>query len=307
MLPEVYLPAGIVVTVAGCLYAKLVDAVSVPKLLTGTRIVLLASNLLSYVGLRSTDSKWLVFALIIWYDLLFTFVEVGFWGLASHLFNVRQGKRLFGLIGSGEQVAGAIGGFSVPLVVGLIGTTNLLLVSLIAFGLSVGVLLILVRRFGSSLDESDDEEEVELGTEAPGGKGGIARFFRDRYEVLIIAVTVLSLFAFYFLDMAFYDEAGRQFPGEEDLARFLGTFNGVVQIVSLIILPLLSGRLLGRYGLRFGLLAVPVVVGAGALLLAATGSALGVGAFFLYELMSDHVAIVRGISRLLSQRLRELV
>ena len=131
MLPYVYIGSGVVAAIGGFIYTTFEKRISIPRLMLGTMVVLILSNLVFFLALRLTGAKWVVFAAIIWYDVLFTFVEVGFWGLATNLYNVRQGKRLFGLIGSGEQLAGTIAGMSTPLVVSLIGTTNLLLVALV--------------------------------------------------------------------------------------------------------------------------------------------------------------------------------
>jgi len=55
---------------------------------------------------------WPVAALMIWFEVVWALTSLEFWGLAGRLMNLRQGKRLFGLIGSGDMVATVIGGFS---------------------------------------------------------------------------------------------------------------------------------------------------------------------------------------------------
>ncbi len=287
MLPYVYIGSGVVAAIGGFIYAKLEEKISVSRLMLGTMIVLLISNVVFFAGLRLAGAKWIVFAAIIWYDVLFTFMEVGFWGLATGLYNVREGKRLFGLIGSGEQLAGTIGGLATPLIVVLIGTTNLLLVSLVAFVICLGVLLIILRQNADRLGAGHGAEEAgedgdEEGAESPGG---IRRLLKDRYVALIVLGMVTTLFAFFFLDMAFYDGARARYADEEQLARFLGVFNGVVQGISLFMLPLLSGRLLNRFGLKFGLLLLPVLVGGGTVMLAGCGTVLGIGAVFFWLLV----------------------
>ncbi|MBT4821001.1 MAG: hypothetical protein HON70_35150, partial [Lentisphaerae bacterium] len=287
MLPYVYIGSGVVAAIGGFIYTTFEKRISIPRLMLGTMVVLILSNLVFFLALRLTGAKWVVFAAIIWYDVLFTFVEVGFWGLATNLYNVRQGKRLFGLIGSGEQLAGTIAGMSTPLVVSLIGTTNLLLVALVAFVFCLGVVWVIVRRNSERLCTVHEggEDDEPAGEGDPQKPGGLRKLLKDRYVTLIVLATVTTLFAFFFLDMVFYDGARARCANEEELARFLGVFNGVVQAVCLFVLPLLSGRLLNRFGLKFGLLVLPLVVGGGALLLAGTGTALGIGAAFFWLLV----------------------
>ena len=73
-----------------------------------------------------TGARWLTFAVVIWSDVVFTLACLGYWALAARLFDIRQGKRLFGLITAGELAAGAAGGLSVPLVLRFAQTPLLL-------------------------------------------------------------------------------------------------------------------------------------------------------------------------------------
>ncbi len=51
-----------------------------------------------------------------------------------------------------------------------------------------------------------------------------------------------------------------QFPDADDLARFLGGYTAVMNVVSIAFLVLLAGPLMRRYGLRLGVSANPVVL-----------------------------------------------
>jgi len=66
--------------------------------------------------------------------------------------NVRQAKRLFGVIGAGEVAASIVGGFTLPFLVDQIGTKNLVLAAAVAAALSLGVLQVIVRSFGAAID-----------------------------------------------------------------------------------------------------------------------------------------------------------
>ena len=51
--------------------------------------------------------------------------DLEYWAVASRIYDVRQAKRLFGLIGTGEVIARIVGAFSVPLLVGWFGVAEL--------------------------------------------------------------------------------------------------------------------------------------------------------------------------------------
>ena len=64
----------------------------------------------------------------------------GYWGLVSLLFNIRESKRVFSIVGSGDIPAKLIGYLSTPLLIPIIGLTNLLLVAVVS--LLVGFFLL---------------------------------------------------------------------------------------------------------------------------------------------------------------------
>ena len=57
------------------------------------------------------------------------FVVSIFWSVMADVFSAGQGKRLFGFIGAGGTIGGIAGAGLTSVLVGLLGTANLLLVS----------------------------------------------------------------------------------------------------------------------------------------------------------------------------------
>lgn len=109
-LPYVYIGISIIATVLSYVYLKLGQKLTLSQLLAATLSFLLASLLLFWGGLSISQSGTLVFILPIWYEVLWTLTSLAFWNLAGRLFNVRQGKRLFAFVSSGEAVAILLGG-----------------------------------------------------------------------------------------------------------------------------------------------------------------------------------------------------
>src|SRR6185295_13024667 len=128
-LPLIYVATALVCTAIGLLYTRLEARLSVQTLLTATLGFLALATLAFYLGLTALNSRPLVFGVMVWKDVHWTLMNLEFWALAGLLLDVRQGKRLFGMIALGEIIAGTLGGFSVPLFVKTCGTLALLLVS----------------------------------------------------------------------------------------------------------------------------------------------------------------------------------
>ncbi|MCK5093404.1 MAG: hypothetical protein KAR18_01685, partial [Spirochaetes bacterium] len=57
------------------------------------------------------------FILLVWVDAEIILSGLVFWTTANRLYNIRQAKRLFGLIGSGQVIAYIAAGALIPLLV----------------------------------------------------------------------------------------------------------------------------------------------------------------------------------------------
>jgi AAA family ATP:ADP antiporter len=261
-LPYVYIGSAAATVLVGFLYNKLQTRLPFATLRITTLVFLLVTVCAFRFGLAITTSKWLSFALLFWLRMLLVLTTLEFWGLAAGLFNVRQGKRLFGLIGSGELAANILGGFATPVFVMLLGTPNLLFLSATGIGLALVLLLITVRNFANRLVSPQDRENTEEKTSG----NDLLRLLNNPYIMLIILSNVLMVIVYNFVDYTFYDYTKARYQDEALLASFLGPFFAVVQSITVVMKTFFASRLFSRYGLQFGLLAHPL------LLIAGTGS-----------------------------------
>src|SRR5207249_2815805 len=81
-----------------------------------------------------------------------------------------------------------------------------------------------------------------------------------RYTWLLFALVSFSFLSAFFLDNIFSDRAEARFHDAERLAGFLGIFWGSCNLAALIFKSGIAGRLLTRYGLALGILALPVLL-----------------------------------------------
>jgi hypothetical protein len=264
-LSYAYIGAAAVIAIAGAGYARLERRVSTGRLFSLT----VQGMLVSIVGLRA--GLWLfpgpvvVFATLMWSQLLTVFISIEFWGLAGRIFNVREAKRIFPLIASGADVAYALGCFSVPVLVPLIGTPNLLLVSAGGIVIALLALRVILREKAEQLaagDEGGDEED-EASDDPSHEKP--PSLFRSRYFVLLSLLVTLSQLCYYLLDFSFLSQVQVRYPGQDELSKFLGLLFGSITVVNLILKPIVGTRLLARYGITAGLLVLPCFVFGGAL------------------------------------------
>jgi ATP/ADP translocase/HEAT repeat protein len=266
-LPYVYIASAGFVALCGFLYARIEARTPVSLLLPATLVLLVLSVVAWRLGLWLTHATWLAFGLLLWLRVLVVLTNLVFWGLAGRLFNVRQGKRLFSLIGSGELAASILGGFATPLVVPVLGTHNLLLGSACSLVACLGLLLVTLRRCAAPLTAEAKEEST-----TPATPHSLTQLLQQRYVVLIFLIQMLLVMVYYFVDFTFLAQTKAHYQTEEQLANFLGPFLGMVETINFLTSTLLSSRLITRYGLRVGLLVHPIGLMGCSVLLAVTGT-----------------------------------
>lgn len=228
---------------------------------------LLAIALGAWLALAASGNAWIPFVVFMLAGPSLALLEVEFWGLASNLFDLSQGKRLFGAVSTGEVISAILGFFLVPVLVDVLGSPVPLLG--IAAGGAFGGLLVaryVTYRFAGHPARSDGA----AGSERTGDGGVETASGWNRYLVLMGALMVVFVFAFYLLDLGFLSQVSGRFDGNA-LAKFFGVFYGTIKLLELLGRPFLGSRLVHRFGLRLGLLLLPVA------LLIAGGCAVAVG------------------------------
>jgi hypothetical protein len=226
-----------------------------------------------------TDNPWGPFALFVWIVPALTLLNLEFWGLASRLFDLRQGKRLFGLVSAGESVSAILGYILVPLLLEYLFDDPIHLLALAVTGLLGCILVVLLmgRRFPGELTCRPEDTDGRTPAVRPD-------VWRSRYFFLIAGLIVLAVLANYLIDFNFLSQVRSHFHGAGSVARFVAVFFGLLKVIELPVRGLLAGRLLSSFGLRAGLGLLPITLllcTAGA---AAAGALLGEhnGFFFLF-------------------------
>jgi ATP:ADP antiporter, AAA family len=253
-LPWVYMTTAAASGVLGLLYARTERKVT-PVTLFRALLVTLALAIAGFYVLASIAPQRLGFPIMVWKDAHNIFINVEFWAVAGLLFNVRQGKRLFALVGAGDVLGGIFAGLSVPLFVDRFGTASLLAVAFVAVLLSLGTLNTIVRELGDRF--VTEEEHVE------GNARSVHAMMRDPYLAMFFGVSVVCYLNFYLVDYVFFAETREHVQSPEALARFFGTLFAVCGAGNLFMTAVVSGRVFQRFGVGAGLLALPVAMAIG--------------------------------------------
>ncbi|MDP6698491.1 MAG: hypothetical protein QGH25_02500 [Candidatus Latescibacteria bacterium] len=253
-LPRGYLVTGVVGYLVGFWLSRLQRRLSLPHLLSAALALPLALVFIFRLSFWLAPGPWLTFAMFVCIGPFISLVYFVFRALIGRLFNLRQSKRLFGLISSGDVLSAIIGFFSVPLVILLLGNViELLIVAGVALALGWFLVMRINRQFATVLATAQPTD-----TESPAG--GLLDLLQDRYLLLIVGMATLVVMGFYYIDYVFLAQVRMRFFDLEFLARFISVLYGIIRVVELIVKTFLSGRLLNNYGLKFGLVALPVLL-----------------------------------------------
>jgi AAA family ATP:ADP antiporter len=255
-LAYTYIGGALSVILVGSMYTWLQHKVSPTKLVVWTLIFLLLTLLGARGWLYLGQDKGPAAFLAVWAVAYSTLTYMSIWGLFGQLFDTRQAKRLFGLIGAGEFAADIVAGFITPVLVSAIGSINLILVAALGLFGSV-VFTILISRAFSGAASPALSASAEEKTPAPK----LSEMLKDRYALSLHLIWGLSLMVFYLMDMAFSDQVEDHFTDAMDpMASFLGVFFAVGSAVNMVVQTFFTGRVLDKVGILKALLLLPGLV-----------------------------------------------
>lgn len=256
-LPTVFLLSALTNPLLCLAYSRLERRLS-PGALFGVSLSLLLVGTLLARALLQISGTWPALVVMLFYQALYLLTGLEFWGLCAQLLDVRQSKRLLGLVSSGELAAQIGLGLAIPWLVRWCQTVDLLWVSVLGLVACLRLLSRLRREWTAQL------EQVE--SEAVGPPQASANGYLKLLWAATAGYTLCACFQF----QLFYDVASLRYPGESQLASFLGIYQAASGLLALLMGGLASGFVLERFGLAKTLLALPTAVMTLSLALAGT-------------------------------------
>jgi len=267
-LPYVYILTAFVSVVMGYLYTYFENRLDIKILLKVTLGFVLSIVVVFLLLITVSDNRLASMAIMVFKDVMWMFAGMEFGILVGIIFNIRQGKRLFGILMSGEILAGILGGLSVGFILQYIDTKSLLFISIVSLLLSNLVLFKILslysHRFEQTIDDKMEREEGSI----------VKDLLSNNYYLTFFVISILAFFVFYFIDYIFYFSVEQKFHDEKELASFFGLFFTLLNITNLFSSLFISGQTLSRYGVVFGLVVIPIIalMGSTSLLLIGVGS-----------------------------------
>jgi len=266
-LPYMYfITAGLIVATS-YFYSRIVDTMARHRFLI---LQLLFSGGVIIVVWMAIPLKYifLPYALFSLSETISSLLFMHFGIFANSVFNLREGKRIFPLIGGVGLIGTVLGSALAHPVVAWIGTVNLLLVWLATLVLSIPIVL----RAHQSAKESGVLAQHSATAKDESEEVGFFQRFSDVWRVpLIRTLTYLSIpmwLVSYFVDFQFFMAINEVFGEQDQLTGFLGIFNSITFLSGFMLQLFVTGRLLRKFGVGNTILAHPISLTFGALGLA---------------------------------------
>ncbi|MES2646771.1 MAG: hypothetical protein V4717_07860 [Bacteroidota bacterium] len=255
--PKVYLLAAFILFPVNALYARMDLKLNSKKLLQLSIVFAAVSMGLLLILWVTIQSEWLVLLLVAWNLMLYMVVGYAYWGLASLLFNVRESRRIFSVIGAGDLPAKA-GGYYVVAVLSSVTGINAIMAAAIVFFL---IAFFLCKKLfsHSAIDWESYESESHHVTHEPTGNWSM-RFFKNKLIQWISALSLVAYMVFYIVEFTFLSEVKIRYKSAHELASFIGLFLATGRLVSIFVKLLFTSRLINRLGLVKSLLITPVLI-----------------------------------------------
>ncbi|MDQ3290982.1 MAG: hypothetical protein M3Q05_06790, partial [Bacteroidota bacterium] len=256
-LPKVSLLAAGLLLLANYFYARLEARLSAKKLLQVIILFSIGSILFTWLEATVFSISWFPFFLSAWNLVVYMLVGYAFWGMAAIIFNVRESRRIFAVVGSGDIPAKIIGYAAVAVLAPLIGVVNVLAISIFSFLIAYYYL----NQFNHPNIVAVPEHGHSSHNHAPGNQPDlIEQYFHNKLIFSIAVWSFLGFTIYYLIDITFLTEIKAKFKSSHELASFLGVFFAVGRVLAIFLKVIFSSRVINRLGLANSLLITPAVL-----------------------------------------------
>ena len=213
---------------------------------------------------------WNGIVYFLWVGIFSLMIIAQFWSFANDIYTPEQGKRLFVLLAFGASAGGVFGPMLASFILDMVGVFNLLLVSagilLLSLLLTNYILSTVESRPAGQPVEAETPEEPEMGRE-----GALKVVFRSKYllmiALLILIINFVNTTGEYILGSSVQQAAAElaAAPGAEEgvdkayIGKFYANFFTVVGFTGLLLQLLVVSRILKYLGVRFAIMALPII------------------------------------------------
>lgn len=252
-LPYIWIASAITLFIAILLYERLLDLFGRFQVVLGTAALFIAILVLFWAGLNGSTPVVAV-SFYIFVDLFGVVLVEQFWSLANSVYDTRDGKKWYGLVGTGGLIGGAIGSGAAAL---LIRSTPLQTRDLLLVGAAIVALIWLLTWW---LGQQKIFDDAAIKTRTASDKRGWRHLFSSRYLLLIAAVLLMVQLVSPMIEYEFMHVIEATYPEREARTEALSFFFSILSVFAITVNLVLTPILLRKLGVLAGLLTQPVAM-----------------------------------------------
>ncbi|MBO0948339.1 cyclic nucleotide-binding domain-containing protein [Fibrella forsythiae] len=257
-LPIAYILSGIGMAVVGRIYAHFEHHLALQQLATRVlwSVIVLTALIAAFVVLG--HSVAVAIAIMVGYRIIYLLTNLEFWAVSALVFDVRQSKRLFGVISSGDMPAKALGALLAALIH---GHGPLVWLLLLAFGCYGAALLITNRTIRLHKVEATARPVRTAGRTT---RPWVAQLFggSDLISAVCLTLVPVAMIAAG-IEYEFFINVKHKFHDQGDVMQALGKVLGVTYLLAMAVKALFSRRVLDKFGIMPTLRSLPVLAAMG--------------------------------------------
>jgi AAA family ATP:ADP antiporter len=241
------------------LYSRVAVRTSLRAAVTWTLLIFI-SNMILIWWLMRFNYRWLYYAFPVWVSLFSIISTSQFWLVANNVFNPREAKRIYALLGLAAIIGAAFGGSFTKAVVKQIGTPNMLWFSALMVAVALGAFWMVLAMKGVNLRQARVQEERQ---EESFTFGEILAALRGyRHLQVIVGIITVTFLVDSMVEFQFNAVAKEAYQGD-DLTAFLGGFYGLwLNLTSFTLQVFFTAMVVNRFGVGAALQLTPAAIAA---------------------------------------------
>ncbi len=264
-LPFAFIAVSVFAAAALSLYSKWLHRIDFFRLIIRTLQASIFAMTLMWAGLLTISLRsYTVFILYIWTAITGLIIVSQFWILANTIFNPREARRLFSVVGAGAIAGGIFGGYLTNVLAHWVGSENLILVG--AGCLSTCILLA-KRLYQNTIDDQHLQRIRQQEQAVKEPHHPLVAIARSRHLSLLAGIIGLSVIVAKLVEYQFSVVATSQIPEADQLAAFFGFWLSTLNLFSLVIQVFVTRRVVGMIGVGVSLFFLPMTIAVGAVLI----------------------------------------
>ena len=253
-LPYIWIASALVLLIAIFFYHHVLNRYSRLQVVLGSCLIFITLLVLFRILLLVSTSKIIPIAFYIFVDILGVILVEQFWSLTDSIYSTEEGKRWYGLVGTGGLLGGVAGGGAAALVINYtpLQTYDLLLIAAIIIAVIFALTWLMGRmQLYSDVMEASKPRKMKHRWQV---------LTKSRYLILIAAALMVAQLVSPMVEYQFMRIIEGTYPEREARTAILSLFFSVLSAISIGINLLITPIILRYLGILAGLMMQPLAL-----------------------------------------------